>query len=213
MYSCIYCGRYNHESSKCYYKNINIKNITRGEDGKLKKIYGLKYERNARITISPQRRNTERDNYKERSPISPPRRERSKTPDTRHKSPKKEVKKITFANKERTKRSKTPEYKEKCQDWMQKSKKQQSNDLEVVAVIPPGISTIKKVAQKKIDKIQPVGYMKCNKCLNWELQLHQKMKIIDTLTKEVFDLREEMQSYKTLYRLSQKQTLPNQPIK
>ena len=129
MYSCIYCGRYNHESSKCYYKNINIKNITRGEDGKLKKIYGLKYERNARITISPQRRNTERDNYKERSPISPPRRERSKTPDTRHKYPKKEVKKITFANKERTKRSKALEYKEKCQDWMQKSKNQQSNDL------------------------------------------------------------------------------------
>ena len=36
---CIFCGRYNHRDDDCYYKSMQIQQITRGSNGKLTKVY------------------------------------------------------------------------------------------------------------------------------------------------------------------------------
>ena len=80
--------------------------------------------------------------------------------------------------------------------------KEDNDDIKFLTEMPAAIRTIKK-------KPEINQYLKCNDCLKWEMRLQEQLKIKDVLVKEIYDLRAEMNSYKTLYNLSQKQNLPN----
>ena len=52
---CRFCGRYNHLSEDCYYKNINLRNITTDRDGRLKNLY-IQDEHKRNVTATKDRR-------------------------------------------------------------------------------------------------------------------------------------------------------------
>ena len=117
---CIFCGRYNHRDDDCYYKSMQIQQITRGSNGKLTKVYPER--RTNRNNTTPQRNIRSRS----KTPEIRNRSQRSKTPEIRNISQKSEKpnqsRKITFAkNVQRYENHKQPVLNSntKCKEWLQ----------------------------------------------------------------------------------------------
>ena len=225
---CQWCGKYNHSDEKCYFRKQPTEN-----DRKYKKVYQDEpirrptrsptrkeviyiERRDTRNSRTPQRIITRRSKTPEQSVTY----RRDYTPEIRI-TPEKIVRKITFAKKPKSKIctdkcfrcSKTQEKKQFIAtppaEWIDEQKRQNKNseakikekqdndDITFLTEMPAAIRTIKK-------KPEINQYLKGQTCLKWEMRLQEQLKMKDVLVKEIIDLRAEMNSYKTLYNLSQK---------
>ncbi len=188
-YQCHFCGRRNHTSTNCRYKNSYLKRIGRNENGQLRKVYEEQNQNQNRpkannIHVSRPRQEQKEKQVKSIIII--------KAPEEKRTSPKR---------KSPTKKIKQQEHNEEIiiEKEVIKNKiatRPQQNQQSKTHIIKDPYITVQKQNTSN-------PYLKCKNCLSWEIRLQEQMRIVQTLTEETMRLRREKDSWKNLYELGQ----------
>ena len=201
--NCIYCGRANHVSNACRYRNINLAKITRDPETKqLKKHFSRKVHDSQ-----------EEDRQINQSLINKPLLTEARKFNP-HRQGRKPESICLNGNRKTNPNQKKGDQKHRIPD---------SNSPDTnCKIVKEAVSTPKKVpAASPSSSNAARKYLGCKECVAWQMRLHQQanywkeenkrlknqQNIIDSLVRENMKLREEKNHWKDLFNLRDREKL------